>query len=168
VIWTWRLGKHNTPGPGPSRHWESVAAKYEEAARVEPRHVASDADDAECLVVSFGTTGPFVDYVVDELRRDGHAIATFRPVTLWPFPSDALAAAAAHCEQVLVYELNAGQMIDDVRLAVNGAVPVHMIGGVSQDESGMRQGDLLDVGTMRDRILAAMAGRPEALGGAAR
>ena len=168
VIWTWRLGKHNTPGPGPSRHWESVAAKYEEAARVEARHVASNVDDAEHLVVSFGTTGPFVDYVVDELRREGHAIGTFRPVTLWPFPSDALAAAAARCEQVLVYELNAGQMIDDVRLAVNGAVPVHMIGGVSQDESGMRQGDLLDVGTMRDRILAAMAGRPAAKGGAPR
>jgi 2-oxoglutarate/2-oxoacid ferredoxin oxidoreductase subunit alpha len=58
-----------------------------------------------------------------------------------------------------VYELNAGQMIDDVRLAVNGAVPVRAIGGVSQDESGMRQGDLLDVATMRDRILAAIADR---------
>jgi 2-oxoglutarate ferredoxin oxidoreductase subunit alpha len=158
VIWTWRLGKHNTPGPGPGRHWESVAAKYDEAARAEPRHDASHGDDAEHLVVSFGTTGPFVDYVVDELRGEGHAIGTFRPVTLWPFPADALAAAAARCTQVLVYELNAGQMIDDVRLAVNGAVPVHPIGGVSQDESGMRQGELLDVQIMRARILAALTG----------
>ena len=51
---------------------------------------------------------------------------------------------------MLVYELNAGQMVDDVRLAVNGAVPVHSIGGVSQDESGMRQGELLGVDTMRE------------------
>jgi 2-oxoglutarate ferredoxin oxidoreductase subunit alpha len=159
VIWTWRLGKHNTPGPGPSRHWASVAAKYDDAARVEPRHATSHVDDAENLVVSFGTTGPFVDYVVEELRREGRSIGTFRPITLWPFPSDALAAAAARSAQVLVYELNAGQMIDDVRLAVNGAVPVRAIGGVSQDESGMRQGDLLDVTTMRDRILVAMADR---------
>ena len=108
--------------------------------------------------MSFGTTGSFVDYVVDDLRTEGHAIGTFRPITLWPFPSDALAAAAADCEQVLVYELNAGQMVDDVRLAVNGAVPVHSIGGVSQDESGMRQGELLGVDTMRARILAAIEG----------
>jgi hypothetical protein len=47
-------------------------------------------------------------------------------------------------------------MVDDVRIAVNGAVPVQSIGGVSQDESGMRQGDLLDVDTIRARILAAI------------
>jgi len=107
--------------------------------------------------VSFGTTGTFVDYVVDELREGGHAIGTFRPATLWPFPADALAAVArsARCSQVLVYELNAGQMVDDVRIAVNGVVPVRSIGGVSQDESGMRQGDLLGVDTIRERILAA-------------
>ncbi len=57
-----------------------------------------------------------------------------------------------------MYELNAGQMVDDVRLAVNGAVPVHAIGGVSQDESGMRQGDLLGVDAIRARILAAIEG----------
>jgi 2-oxoglutarate ferredoxin oxidoreductase subunit alpha len=158
VIWTWRLGKHNTPGLGPDQHWRNVAAKYDEAARVEPRHTASHLEDARHLVVSFGTTGPFVDYVVDELRDEGHAVGTFRPITLWPFPAEALADAAARCDQVLVYELNAGQMVDDVRLAVNGAVPVHSIGGVSQDESGMRQGDLLGVDTMRARILAAMEG----------
>ena len=52
----------------------------------------------------------------------GTRIGTFRPITLWPFPCDALAdAAAGACEQVLVFELNAGQMVDDVRLAVDGA-----------------------------------------------
>jgi 2-oxoglutarate ferredoxin oxidoreductase subunit alpha len=158
VIWTWRLGKHNTPGVGPDQHWRAVAAKYDEAARVEARHTTSYLDGARHLVVSFGTTGSFVDYVVDGLRADGHAVGAFRPVTLWPFPSDALARAAAGCDQVLVYELNAGQMVDDVRLAVNGAVPVHSIGGVSQDESGMRQGELLGVDTMRARILAAIEG----------
>lgn len=158
VIWTWRMGKHNTPGVGPDQHWRDVAAKYDEVARVEPMHTSSYLEGARHLVVSFGTTGSFVDYVVEDLRSEGHALGTFRPVTLWPFPSDALAAAAANCEQVLVYELNAGQMVDDVRLAVNGAVPVHSIGGVSQDESGMRQGELLGVDTMRARILAAIEG----------
>jgi 2-oxoglutarate ferredoxin oxidoreductase subunit alpha len=85
-------------------------------------------------------------------------VGSFRPITLWPFPAAALAATAADCAQVLVYELNAGQMIDDVRLAVNGAVPVHAIGGVSQDESGMRQGELLGVEAIRARVLAAIEG----------
>jgi 2-oxoglutarate ferredoxin oxidoreductase subunit alpha len=160
VIWTWRQGKHNTPGPGPNRHWQSAAQKYDELAAVETRHVARHVDDAELVVVSFGTTGAFVDYVVDELRAEGHRIGTFRPVTLWPFPSDALAAIARGdaCKLVLVHELNAGQMIDDVRLAVEGARPVRAIGGVSQDESGMRQGDLLQVDVIRTRILDAMTG----------
>ena len=158
VIWTWRLGKHNTPGPGPDGHWRGVAEKYDEIARTEARHVTRHADDARHLVVSFGTTGPFVDYVVDELRAEGHRVGTFRAVSLWPFPSVALADAAGPCAQVLVYELNAGQMVDDVRLAVNGAVPVHSIGGVSQDESGMRQGELLGVDAIRARILSAIEG----------
>jgi hypothetical protein len=55
-----------------------------------------------------------------------------------------------------VHELNAGQMIDDVRLAIEGARPVRAIGGVSQDESGMRQGDLLQIDVIRSRILAAL------------
>jgi 2-oxoglutarate/2-oxoacid ferredoxin oxidoreductase subunit alpha len=159
VIWTWRQGKHNTPGPGPNRHWQSVAEKYVLAQR-EARHVGRHLDDAEIVVVSFGTTGAFVDYVVEELRADGHRVGTFRPVTLWPFPSDALAAVARTdaCRLLLVHELNAGQMIDDVRLAVEGARPVRAIGGVSQDESGMRQGDLLQVDEIRTRILDAMTG----------
>ena len=160
VVWTWRQGKHNTPGPGPNRHWQHVADKYDQIATTEARHAGRHLDDAEHVVVSFGTTGAFVDYVVDELRREGHRIGTFRPVTLWPFPSVTLGdlARSAPCRQVLVHELNAGQMIDDVRIAVNGAVPVHAIGGVSQDESGMRQGELLDVDTIRERILAATEG----------
>jgi len=158
VIWTWRQGKHNTPGVGPDEHWRHVAAKYDEIAGVEARHAARGTDTARQLVVSFGTTGPFVDYVVDELCADGHALGTFRPVTLWPFPAEALRAAAAGCEQVLVYELNAGQMVDDVRLAIDGAVPVRSIAGVSQDESGMRQGALLGVDEMRRRILAEIEG----------
>jgi pyruvate/2-oxoacid:ferredoxin oxidoreductase alpha subunit len=51
-------------------------------------------------------------------------VGLFRPITLWPFPSKALAAAARHCHSLQVVELSNGQMLDDVRLAVNGRVPV--------------------------------------------
>ena len=103
-----------------------MAEKFDEIARVEARHESFLVDDAEYLVVSFGTTGPFVDYVVEELRADGIRIGSFRPITLWPFPEQALAEAAASGKQVLVYEINAGQMIDDVRLSVADRAPVRL------------------------------------------
>ena len=95
--------------------------------------------------MSFGTSAAFVDYVVDELRAEGVRVGSFRPVTLWPFPEEALHAAAAGKKSVLVFEANAGQMIDDVRLSVRDSAPIDKIGGVSVDYSGMRQGELLNV-----------------------
>ena len=77
-----------------------VAAKYDRVARVEARHATSHAQDARHLVVSFGTTGSFVDYVVDELRAEGHAVSTFRPITLWPFPAQVVTDAASHVRTV--------------------------------------------------------------------
>ena len=120
----------------------------------------SSADDADVLVVSFGTTAIFVDRVVEELRADGLRIGSFRPITLWPFPGDALAEASAGCKHVLVYELNGGQMIDDVRMYTADRSVVRPIGGVSQDASGLRQGDLLRAETLRQRVLDAV-GEPE-------
>ncbi|HLN17566.1 MAG TPA: hypothetical protein VK277_12555 [Acidimicrobiales bacterium] len=154
VIWTWRRGKTFDPGPGPDLHWRAVADKYAELELLEMRHEALHTDDAECVVVSFGTTAPFVDYVVEELRADGVRIGSFRPVSLWPFPGPALARATASAKQVLVLELNAGQMIDDVRLSVDDRSKVVPIGRVSQDHSGLKQGDLLSVEAVRERVLA--------------
>ncbi|MBI2710141.1 MAG: hypothetical protein HYX34_10660 [Actinobacteria bacterium] len=157
-IWTWAMGRTDAPGPGPDAHWRRLADKFDGIAATEARSAQHRTDDAEHLIVSFGTSAPFVDHVVDELRADGHRIGSFRPVTLWPFPEAALAAtvAAGPCAQVLVFEVNAGQMIDDVRLAVAGRAPVRPIGGVSIDGSGMRQGALLSAAAIRDRVLAAI------------
>jgi 2-oxoglutarate ferredoxin oxidoreductase subunit alpha len=162
-IWTWGLGKPNTPGPGPNRSWELIAEKYATVERVEARYEADRADDAEILIVSFGTTSVFVERVVDQLRAAGIRAGSFRPVTLWPFPGDALEAASRGCAQVLVYELNAGQLIDDVRMHAADRSKVRSIGGVSQDPSGMRQGDLLDADVLRRRVLEVL-GRPELTG----
>ena len=110
--------------------------------------------------MSFGTTSVFVDRVVDDLRAEGLRVGSFRPVTLWPFPGDALAEATRGCTHVLVYELNGGQMIDDVRMYAHDRAVVRSIGGVSQDNSGMRQGTLLDAEVLRRRVLDAV-GVPE-------
>jgi 2-oxoglutarate ferredoxin oxidoreductase subunit alpha len=156
-IWTWARGKPNTPGPGPNRAWQTIAEKYDEIARVEPRFEARGTEDAEILVVSFGTTAIFVDRVVDELRAEGVRIGSFRPITLWPFPGEALTEATEGCAQVLVYELNAGQMVDDVRMFAADRSVIRSIGGVSQDNSGMRQGDLLNAEEVRTRVQQAIA-----------
>jgi 2-oxoglutarate ferredoxin oxidoreductase subunit alpha len=156
-IWTWARGKPNTPGPGPNQSWQTIAEKYEVIARVEPRFEAHQTEDAEILVVSFGTTAIFVDRVVDELRSEGVRIGSFRPITLWPFPGEALAEATRRSSQVLVYELNAGQMVDDVRIYAADRSVIRSIGGVSQDNSGMRQGDLLNADEVRTRVQRAIA-----------
>ena len=154
-IWTWAMGKANDPGPGPDLHWQRIAEKFEEVARLEQRWESSFCEDAETVVVSFGTCGPFVEQVVGELREDGVRIGTFRPVSLWPFPEAALAEACQRASRVLVFEVNAGQMIDDVRLSVAGQAPVSPIGRVSIDFSGMRQGEILSVGWLRDQLREA-------------
>ena len=74
-------------------------------------------DDAETVVVAFGSLGAFVRYVVQQLRAEGERVGFVRPITLWPFPSTAVARGGRGRATVAVFELNAGQMIDDVRLA---------------------------------------------------
>ncbi len=154
-IWTWAMGKANDPGPGPDLHWQRIAGKFEEVGRTEQRWESVSCDDAETVVVSFGTAAPFVEQVVEELRADGVRIGAFRPISLWPFPEAALAQACRSATQVLVFEVNAGQMIDDVRLSVGGRIPVRPLGRVSIDFSGMRQGEILSVGWIRDRVREA-------------
>jgi 2-oxoglutarate ferredoxin oxidoreductase subunit alpha len=155
--WTWARGKPNTPGPGPSAAWESIAEKYAAIERSEQRFETYRSEDADILVVSFGTTSVFVDRVVDELREEGLAVGSFRPITLWPFPAEGLAEATHGCAHVLVYELNAGQMVDDVRMYAADRSVIRSIGGVSQDDSGMRQGDLLNADEVRQRVRQAVA-----------
>ena len=151
-IWSWDIGKANNPGRGPEGQWRHIAEKFAAVAEAEQRHESFMAEDAEYLLVSWGTSGPFVDYVVEELRAEGVRIGSFRPISLWPFPEAALAEAAASARRVLVYELNAGQMLDDVRLSVADRSKIRFVGGVSIDYSGMRQGDLLEVSAIRAAV----------------
>ncbi|KAB1162332.1 hypothetical protein ACLQ20_21145 [Micromonospora sp. DT46] len=157
-VWTWAMGKATDPGPGPDRHWRAVADKFDAIAATEARFEQAHVEDAETVVVAFGTAALFVEYVVEQLRAEGHRIGWFRPVTLWPFPGDALAAATTGARRVLVFELNAGQMLDDVRIHAADRSAVRFIGGVSIAESGLAYGDLMDAPAIRDRILAALTG----------
>jgi len=151
------IGKTNTPGPGIEGQQQAVAEKLTHIAAAEPRAESGFLDDAEHLVIAFGTPAKFVRYAVRRLRDQGLRVGYVRPITLWPFPTDAVAAAAEGMRSVLVFELNSGQMIDDVRLAVLGRAPVRGIGGISTDHSGFGVGALLDVEVIAARIQDAVA-----------
>jgi 2-oxoglutarate/2-oxoacid ferredoxin oxidoreductase subunit alpha len=155
-VWTWAMGKATDPGPGPDKHWRAIAAKFAAIETVEARHDQRSTEDAETVVVAFGSAGKFVAHVVAELRAEGHRIGWFRPITLWPFPGAALEVATRSAKRVLVFELNAGQMVDDVRLHAADRRSVRSIGGVSIAESGLAYGELMDAPVIRQRILEAL------------
>jgi 2-oxoglutarate ferredoxin oxidoreductase subunit alpha len=123
---------------------------------VEPLVEIGHVEDAEVVVVAFGTPGAYVRAAVRQLRAEGRAVGYVRPITLFPFPSAAVAAAAEGARAVAVYENNQGQMVDDVRLAVLGRAPVHFIGGLSLDSSGFGIAPDLDVAVLRNRIEAVL------------
>jgi 2-oxoisovalerate ferredoxin oxidoreductase alpha subunit len=111
-------------------HQRKMEAKYARARQEEPRHELYHADGAEVLLVGYGIVSRVLRSAVEEARKEGLRTGLFRPITLWPFPSQALAEAAAHVEKVLVVEMSNGQMVEDVRLALDGKVPVEFYGRV--------------------------------------
>jgi 2-oxoglutarate/2-oxoacid ferredoxin oxidoreductase subunit alpha len=157
------FGKHGVAGEGhfggAEPHQRAIAAKMRRIAAAEARVETGYLDDAEHVVVAFGAPAKFVRYVVAQMRADGHRVGYVRPITLWPFPYDAVKEAANGVKSVLVFEINAGQMIDDVRIGVEGRAPVQAIGGISTDHSGFGVGALLDAEVIRTRVEAAMAGK---------
>ena len=109
-------------------HVRKLEAKYIRASRLEARHETFETQDAEILVVGYGITSRVLRSAVEAVRREGLKAGLFRPITLWPFPKDALKDVASRVHKVLVVELSNGQMLEDVRLALNGSVPVEFYG----------------------------------------
>jgi 2-oxoglutarate/2-oxoacid ferredoxin oxidoreductase subunit alpha len=136
-----------------SEHYLACAqATSEMLTRVAPLVDTGYLDDADVVVVAFGTPGRYIRAAVRSLRDDGAKVGWIRPISLVPFPAAAIAVAAENARAVAVYENNQGQMIDDVRLAVLGRCPVAFIGGLSLDHSGFGIAPDLDVATLRGRI----------------
>ncbi len=125
-------------------------------AGVEPMVDIGYCDDADVVVVAFGTAGKYIRYTVAQMRAEGLKVGYVRPITLFPFPTAALVAATANARRVAVYENNMGQMIDDVRLAVLGRVPVEFIGGLSLDTSGFGIAPDYNVDILRNKITAVL------------
>jgi 2-oxoglutarate/2-oxoacid ferredoxin oxidoreductase subunit alpha len=153
------LGSPEKLNLDPGRHYAEIAAKYPRIAATERRCETGLLDDAELAVVAFGSPARFVKYAVRVCRERGLKVGWIRPITLWPFPDDTLAEAAGRVRALAVFEQNAGQMIDDVRLAVEGRVPVTGIGGISHDHSGFGVGPMLEPAGLVARLAEVYRGR---------
>ncbi|MBI5206081.1 MAG: 3-methyl-2-oxobutanoate dehydrogenase subunit VorB [Nitrospirae bacterium] len=102
--------------------------KYKKMRDKEVRFEAIGVEDAELIVVAFGIAARIALSAVKRLRKEGFKIGFFRPVTLFPFPEKELASLANADRRFITIELNAGQMVEDVRLAVNGKSEVLFYG----------------------------------------
>ncbi len=85
-------------------------------------------EEDDYMIVAFGSAARIAEKAMELAKEEGLKVGLFRPITLWPFPEKEIAAAAKGKKGVLVVEINAGQMVEDVRLSVNGAVPVAHFG----------------------------------------
>lgn len=106
----------------------ALLRKYQQIKDNEVRYEKTLCDDAEYIIVSFGSAARIAEKAVELAREEGIKVGLFRPITLWPFPEKEIAALAEGKKGILSAEINAGQMIEDIRLAVNGKVPVEHFG----------------------------------------
>ena len=109
-------------------HNRHLQAKYAVIIRDEVRWVGEQLDDAELVIVAYGTAARVARTTLDRAREAGLRVGLFRPITLWPFPEQQLRTIAERCRGILALELAAGQLLDDVRLAVEGRAPVAHLG----------------------------------------
>lgn len=105
-----------------------LQAKYKEIEANEVRYEALNTEDCDYLLVAFGSMARICEKVMELARKQGLKAGLLRPITLWPFPAAAIAEAAKNAKGILVVELSAGQMIEDVKLAVNCNVEVRHYG----------------------------------------
>jgi len=109
-------------------HNRRLQWKYAEIGQREVRYAVEQADDADVLIVAYGTAARVARTAVERARAQGLKAGIFRPITLWPFPSAELKAASQRVRAVLVLELSSGQLVEDVRLAIEGSKPVFFHG----------------------------------------
>ena len=113
-----------------------LQAKYQQIRHTETRCEMTNCDDADYIIVAFGSASRIAEKSMETARKQGIKVGLFRPITLWPFPEKELQKAAKGKRGILVAEINAGQMIQDVKIALGNSVPVEhfgRLGGIVPD-----------------------------------
>ncbi len=119
---------------------ERFQAKYRVVEENEVRYQEVKCEDADYLLVAFGSAARICLKTIQLAREQGIRVGLLRPITLWPFPTKVLNEYAGRVKGMLTVELNAGQMVEDVRLAVNGKIPVEhygRLGGIVPTPDGV-------------------------------
>lgn len=102
--------------------------KYDIIKEKEARYEAHDIEDADIVISSYGTTSRVVESAVKQLRAEGYKVGVIRPITLWPYPVEIFKKTAKTAKAFLSVEMSMGQMVEDIRLAVDGQAPVYFFG----------------------------------------
>jgi len=110
------------------KHIGKIYEKYQRAQENEVRFEEYRIDDAEMVIIAFGIASRIAKGAVNKLRSKGVKVGLFRPITLWPFPQSQLRMLASQGKRFLVVELNTGQMLEDVKLAVGDGAMVGFLG----------------------------------------
>ncbi len=110
------------------KHNEHLQEKYRTIAAKEKRHETYNCEDAELIFVAYGSTARICKDAVDMAAKDGIKLGLIRPITLWPFPYEVFLDYADKVKYFLTVEMSAGQMVEDVKLGVNGKAPVLFYG----------------------------------------
>ena len=110
------------------KHNLKLQAKYKKITENETRAEVFNCDDADIIVAAFGTIARIVKNVIKMAAKEGIKVGLIRPITLWPFPTAVFEKYSEVPEAFLSVEMNAGQMVEDVRLSINGKRPVYFHG----------------------------------------
>jgi 2-oxoglutarate ferredoxin oxidoreductase subunit alpha len=110
------------------KHNFKLQKKYDEMKEKEVRYELYNMEKPVMVLVSYGTTSRIVKNAIDSLKEEGIEIGLIRPITLWPFPEKAFTEIPATCKHVMSVEMSMGQMIDDVKISLNGKLPVSFFG----------------------------------------
>lgn len=127
------------------KHNKHLIEKYKAITEKEIRVEEVDIEDAELVIVAYGTTSRICKSAIEILKQKGYKVGIIRPITLWPYPYDSFKKINPECKALLDVEMNQGQMIDDVKIAIEGKIPVHFYG---------RQGGMIP--TTEDIVEAAL------------
>ena len=111
-----------------SAHNIELQKKYKTIMENEQQYTTYKTEDAEYLIVAYGSMSRIAESVVDTARENGIKLGVLRPITLFPYPEKALESLIPQLKKILVVEMSAGQMVEDVKLVVNGRVPVEFYG----------------------------------------
>ncbi|HEY8361694.1 MAG TPA: 3-methyl-2-oxobutanoate dehydrogenase subunit VorB [Tissierellaceae bacterium] len=109
-------------------HNKKLQEKYKKIRENEVKVESYNIEDADVVISAFGTVARIAKTAIAKLEKEGYKVGMIRPITLWPYPYDEFKKINPNCKGILTVEMNSGQMVDDVKIAVEGRFPVYFYG----------------------------------------